>query len=394
GRHLIYPDNLDIKAGSFREAFDLTQDQLMVYLATPFFQLSGHNAQPARPFSTLNEAAPVNSHLSYQVQDEPDLAPDLLGQGPPGRVETLKYQARLVFGDISKESSVYLTPLARLIREAEKIRLDPNYGPPALYLYPDHPARSRLTDSLALLLARINQLEEYRLDPVQWRQADLDGPGQALVALLGVVGRNLPNLTILEQSPVLRPFEVYAALAKLAGELAVFAAPGLSVESLFRPPKYDHDDPVASLETLKTAIARLLESVAIGPEVSLVFERAFDSFPSGDLFSLALPQDLGEGPFWLAIRAAPTDLALVSRLARLGPPERLELLAAHSLPGIALGQASSAPPGLPKRPDLGYFQIRQSDPLWAEALKGQKLALLWPQAPETTMVRLTSGRRA
>ncbi|MDR1608819.1 MAG: type VI secretion system baseplate subunit TssK, partial [Deltaproteobacteria bacterium] len=40
GRHLIYPDNLDIKAGSFREAFDLTQDQLMVYLATPFFQLS------------------------------------------------------------------------------------------------------------------------------------------------------------------------------------------------------------------------------------------------------------------------------------------------------------------------------------------------------------------
>jgi type VI secretion system protein ImpJ len=323
----------------------------------------------------------------YRVQEEPDLVPDLLGQGPPGRVETLLNQARLVFGEPKAEDSSFLTPLARLTRDGESIRLDPTYGPPALYLYPGHPAKPVLAEVISLLLARLGQLEEWRLDPVQWRQADLDGPGQALLALLGIMGRNLPKLVILNEAPIVSPFAVYGALAELAGELAVFSTPG--GDSFLTPPKYDHQDFLPALLTLRTAIARLLSAMAIGPAQNLAFRR------QEDLFSLDWPEDgLGEGPYWLSIRSGLTPGELSAQLnwrTRLGPLERLALLATHSLPGIGLNPQQTAPRGLPTRPDLAYFLIKSQDPLWTEALESQSLALLWPQAPQSVNVRLITG---
>ncbi|MDR2422837.1 MAG: type VI secretion system baseplate subunit TssK [Deltaproteobacteria bacterium] len=397
GRRLLFPENAEILAGSFREAFGPAEDRLTVYLSVPHFLLSGANARDPRPFSSLTEADPPaegDRGQLYRAQEEPDLIPDLLGRGPAGRVETMMFQARLTFGDRKPDESSQLIPLARLWRDGEKVRLDPTYGPPALELYPGHPAKPALSDALALMLARHGQLEEYRLDPVQFRQADLDGPGQALLALLGIFGRRLPQLSILEQTPALHPFAVYAALAELAGELAVFSPPGgvgSRAESFFLPPKYDHLDPMASLDALKAAIERLLGAMSFGPALSLAFHREEDAF------LLELPEEgLGEGPYCLSIRSpipARELGALIGWRARLGPPERLEFLAAHSLPGIGLYPQKSAPPGLPNRPDLSYFYIRQNDPLWTEAKDSGKLGLLWPEAPESALVRLAASRR-
>ncbi|MDR1872147.1 MAG: type VI secretion system baseplate subunit TssK [Deltaproteobacteria bacterium] len=391
GRHLKFPENLEIKTGSFKEAFGPGVERLMVYLATPHFFLAGNNARDPRPFSSLSSEdppPPPDRGQLYRAQEEPDLVPDLLGPGPVGRVETLYYQARVVFGETETVNGFDLIPLARLIRDEDRISLDPTYGPPALTLYPDHPARAILGDVLGLLLARRSHLDEYRLDPALFRSAGLDGSSIGWLSLLGIFGRSLPKLSILRTAPVLHPFTLYQTLAELAGELSLFSPPGAG-DSFFLPPKYDHNDPCAALEALKTAISRLLASLSTGPTFSLAFER------QEDLFSLELPSEgLEEGSYCLAIRSplpAPELQALVNWRLRLAPLAKLEFLAAHSLPGIGLIPGKKAPLGLPSRPDLSYFAIRQNDPLWAEARENKNLGLYWPQAPEGVTARLTSG---
>jgi type VI secretion system protein ImpJ len=394
GRRLIFPDNLVILGGSFREAWKPAAETLQVGLFAPHFYLAGANAQDPRPFSSLGESpapAETSREKLYQCQEEPDLAPDLYGSGPPGRVETLLFQARLVFGPPKADWPGQVIPLARLRREGDQARLDPTYAPPALVLYPGHPAKTLLGEALTLLLARLSQLEEFRLDPALSRRPDPGGPGPALVALLGVLGRHLPRLSILESSPTLHPFTVYAALAELAGELAIFAPREADpANSLFLPPPYDHLDCLAALNSLRTVIARLLEALSLGPTVSLPFRR------EGERFELDLPPEgLGQEPYSLAIRTNLESPELNSRLswrARLGPPERVALLATHSLPGIGLAPLKSPPFGLPSRPGLGYYLIRHSDPLWAESLQAGRLTLLWPEAPAETTVRLVAGR--
>ncbi|MDR0548087.1 MAG: type VI secretion system baseplate subunit TssK [Deltaproteobacteria bacterium] len=394
GRFLRFPDNVEIAASSFRDSFGPTEEKLAVSLALPRYSLAGGNAKEPPVFSSLGEEPGVDlgRFYPYRAPEEPDLVPDLLGRGPVGRIETLWHQGRVVFGPPKNDEAVDYIPIARLQRDGEKISLDVTYGPPALTFYPGHPGRPILSDVLSSLLARLGQLEEYRFDPVQFRQTDLDGPGQALLALLGIFGRHLPSLALLENAPQRHPYAVYAALANLAGELAIFSPPGgAASESLFLPPKYDHLDPLAALETLKNAIIRLLEALTVGPAVTLSFRR------ERQYFLLDLPTDgLGEGAYCLAVRSplAPTELAAaLSWRARLGPPGKLEFLAAHSLPGIGLSRQKGPPPGLPSRPDLNYFAIRQNDPLWAEAKDDGRLGLLWPEAPEGALIRLTAAGR-
>jgi type VI secretion system protein ImpJ len=233
-------------------------------------------------------------------------------------------------------------------------------------------------------------LDEYRLDPALFREAGLEAPAIGWLALLGIFGRTLPRLSILRSAPVLHPYTLYQTLAELAGELSLFSPPGGGLsDSFFLPPKYDHNDPLASLETLKTAISRLLATISTGPTFSLAFQR------EADLFSLELPSEgLEEGAYCLSIRSPipPTELkALVNWRLRLAPLERLEFLAAHSLPGIGLVPGKKPPPGLPNRPDLAYFAIRQNDPLWVEAREKKNLGLFWPDAPEGVAARLISG---
>ncbi|MDR1546118.1 MAG: type VI secretion system baseplate subunit TssK [Deltaproteobacteria bacterium] len=393
GRRLILSENLQLVQRNFRQAWTNPDELLPVYLAVPMFSEVAPNVNPeAGPEGTGG----FRSRL-FNASGEPEIVPDLLGEGPAGRVEMLYYNAFLLFGDEISQAvqGIALTPLARLQRDGDRVRILSAYSPPTLRLYQGHPLKDLLLDVLEILRAKSRQLEEYKITPAQSRREGTVGNALTLVTVLGIVCRHVARLHHLLNAPALHPYAAFSALRELAAELTVFA-PGLSAlgESLsgqgggLQP--YDHLDPYPAFEETRIVIARLLDSVSVGPELTLIFQQR------GRAFLLDLPPWLDAGfVCWLSVRTdAPLEETAESLTAygKLGAPNRVENLVSYNLPGIALTALPTAPVGLPRSPDTVYLSLRQSDPMWAEALKARRLALFWDQAPPSALLTLTGNR--
>jgi type VI secretion system protein ImpJ len=394
GRHLSLPGNLQLSPRSFNQAWTNTDEPLAVFLAAPLLSMTGgnvnHHEATGGPQTQFRR-------LAFNAQADPDMVPDLLGGGPDGRVETLFHNAFLLFGPEAEQmvEPASLTPLARLARDGDRIRLVEDYAPPALRLYDASPVTRLMTDILEILKAKGRQFEEYKISPSQSQQENSAGTALSLVTILGVVCRYVARLHYLLFTQCLHPFAAFAAIRELAAELTIFA-PGLTAlgESLsgqgggLRP--YDHLDPFPAFQDTKFFITRLLDSISLGPELTLVFRR------EGRNFTLDLPASLTSAFIcWLSVRSdLPREQAAesLSSFGKLAAPGRAENLVSFNLPGIALSLMAQPPLGLPRNPDTAYFSFRQSDPMWEEALRARRLILFWDRAPDQTIVTLSGNR--
>jgi type VI secretion system protein ImpJ len=389
GRRLIHPGNLQMAARSFLKAWTNTDAPLEVYLAVPVFSLTSPNV------NIESSESPVLSYRLYNSQPEPELIPDLLGQGPDGRVETLDFNVHLLFGEEANDAveALTLAPLAQLKRDGEKVSLSGEYSPPSLRIYTDNPLRQLMADLLEILKAKARQLEEYKISPTQIHMENSGGTALSLFTLLGVVCRYIAKLHFL-LSAALHPYAAFAAIRELTAELTVFV-PGLSAlgESLSGQGEslipYDHLNPYPAFQQTKILIHRLLDAVSLGPELTLNFKR------EKRYFVLELPPTLNSNYIcWLSVHSdLPSEqlaesLSSFGKLASMG---RTENLVSFNLPGIALTLLTSPPLGLPRSPGTAYFSIRQSDPMWEEVIKSRRLVLFWDQAPENTLVTLSAN---
>ncbi|MDR1165179.1 MAG: type VI secretion system baseplate subunit TssK [Deltaproteobacteria bacterium] len=394
GQRLLYPENLTLQSRSFRKAWANADEILEVSLAVPAFSAAGANvALP--PEGDAGAPAAFPSKL-YAPLPEPEAVPDLLAGGATGQVETLTHNGYLLFGDEGKESpGLSVTPLARLARDGERVKRAP-YAPPALRLYAENPLREVMVDVLEILRAKGRQLEEYKITPAQSRLESLAANSLALVTALGAVCRSVARMTLLLSLPALHPFRAFAALRELIAELSIFS-PGLSAlgEKIGESEGkgyavYNHLDPLPGFRESRETIARLLDGLSPGPELSLAFTQ------DGRRFNLKLPGWLDNGYVcWLSARSgAPLEEIRqgISAYAKLASPERLPSLISYNLPGVGLRPLREVPVGLPREAGAAYFAIRQKDPLWEEALKVGGLALFWDGAPEGTQITLTGNR--
>ena len=392
GRRLTLPGNLEVAPRSFAQSWPDTAASLEVGLGVPLFSKTSSNVNP-------EEGAPAGAFRRklFNSRPDPDNVPDLLGDGPDSRVDLLRYNAFILFGDeaANPPEGVMVAPMARLQREGEKVLARGDYAPPSIRLFADNPLRQLTMDVLEILLAKGRQLEEYKLSPSQSR-AESGGGALALITVLGVVCRYIARLHHLLVPPAVHPYSAFSALRELAAELTIFA-PGLTAlgASLSGqgggPRPYDHLDPYPAFLDTKLMIARLLDSVSLGPEMTVIFRR------EGRGFLADLPATLSAGfNCWLSIRSGlPRDALVqsVAGLGKLGSPDRVGTLVSLNLPGVALSPLANPPIGLPRSPDTVHFAIRQSDPMWEEAIQSRRLALFWDQAPEGSVVIL-SGNRA
>ncbi|MDR1656648.1 MAG: type VI secretion system baseplate subunit TssK [Deltaproteobacteria bacterium] len=396
GRRIIFPGNTNLRASDYRLA--LAEEALTVYLGIPFFHLTGDNLNPRHlrsPDAARGNNISGPAKYLFTEANEPELVPDLLGKGQAGRVEMLTYNVGLIFGEPARaaDDSVLTLPLAKLIREGETVKLEKNFAPPALTLYSSHPVRDLIKDVYDMLQASAGRLDDYRVDPGQSPRDESGGRTQVLVTLLGVLGRHIPIFHLLLAAPVIHPYAAYVRMCQLYGELGVFSLRGAGhsiSRSVFTPPNYDHDNCWPGFEMLASVIIRLLESIAIGPEMALPFER-HDEF-----FELLVPEEIGESTTcWLTVRtdqgvAETVDFFL--KAARLGPKEKMGTLIAHALPGVALTCLKSAPPGFRQRPDTFWCAIRQKDPLWSEVITNRSVEVFWDSAPESAQLFLVAAR--
>ncbi|MDR2349960.1 MAG: type VI secretion system baseplate subunit TssK [Deltaproteobacteria bacterium] len=403
-QRLTLSENLILKPRSFRRAWTDPATPLDACVAVPYFRSTGGNVEigpweredPSKPRGT-GENVPGSAGKIFSPSGEPEKIPDLFAGGSEGNVDTLSFNAGLLFGDeIGGADGVELIPVARLAREGERVRRLP-FSPPSIRIYSGNPLNGLVRDVLEILKAKGGELEEYKITPAQSRTEPMASNSLALVTALGIVLRHTARLHTLMEAPSTHPYAAFGALRELASELTLFfpGAPafGESAEGAVKSlVAYNHADPYPAFSETRNLIAKLLGSISPGPEVSLTFAR---DPRDPRFFTLDMPPSLDNNhAFWISAGSDPdgeSARTLASR-GKLASPERLGSLISYNLPGVSLAPLRDAPLGLPRRKDTLYFGVRQKDPLWEEALKARKLAFFWDDAPENAVLILAGNR--
>ncbi|MDR1463406.1 MAG: type VI secretion system baseplate subunit TssK, partial [Azoarcus sp.] len=325
----------------------------------------------------------------------PDLAADLHGSGPSVDVRTLRYRLHLCFGDEMREAVVRV-PVARLIRDGERVRLEHGFLPPLLDIHAAPALASLLRDVRDVLLSRARQLEEFKMiggEIAKEQDNTTSLYGVTLFAILGVISRNVPELDQLLVAPRAHPWPAFLLLARLVGELSVFSPTltplGETPQGEHAVPPYDHEHPYECFAAAASVITRLVDSLVVGPDFSLTLEAR------NGLWYTLMPQSARNNSYgyWLLLRSQTEALAdKAAAFGKLAPSKKLPGIVARALPGIRT-RAAAPPVGLPRRKDTAYFQIDQSDSLWGEALQDGEIGFFLPDAPPDLWAQITIIRK-
>ncbi len=388
GEHLTFPGNATLPSRSFQQAWDKPENPLTVSLGIAPFKDTGGNV-----FETdTPESAPDRAR--FTTTTNPDQIPDLLGNGPRVDVRTLRYNLRLSFD--AEHPDLYKIPVARLIRDGDRVLRESRFTPPCVELSAAPVLYTLTRDIRDTLLSRSKQLEEYKIVAGDARGSGISSlQGVTLFCLLGVLSRNAPALEFLLNAPSMHPWRVYGALCQLVGELSVFSASlsplGETPQGERALPPYDHNNLYDCFSAAASIISRLVDTFVVGPAFTFILE------PRNGCLGTVMPQHaLGNSyAYWLLLRSshrANLD-ELVSRLGKLAPSAIMPGIVARALPGIRLIPADQPPAGLPRRQDTLYYMIDQGDPLWRQILQQGDISFVLPEAPEDLLVQLTVIQR-
>ena len=218
-----------------------------------------------------------------------------------------------------------------------------------------------------------------------------------LLAILGLLGRSIPELNRWLQAPSAHPWNVYGSLCRIAGELSVFA-PDMSPLGETRQgarviPPYDHTDLYGCFSAVARVIMRLVDTLVMGPQF------IFDLEPAGTpgVFSAVMPRgalSAGSYDYWLLLRSQRgKELASAAALGKLAPAAEMSDVVAQALPGVRLRRSEQPPMGLPRRGDTLYFRIDSNDPLWRRLERDGEISYTLPGAPDDLRVQVTVVER-
>ena len=390
GEWALAPENADLPPRAFREAWTNPEAPLTVHLGlAPLREQGGNVARtddPARAPEMCRYTAPLS----------PETIPDLYGEGPGVELQTLRYNLRVCFGD--EGANLWKFPVARLLRDGERVLADPHFVPPCVDLNAA-PALQRLVrDVRDSLLSRARQLEEYKIIAGDTGIAGVSSlHGITLFSILGALSRSAPDLEQFLLAPAIHPWPVYRSLCRLVGELSVYAA-GLSPlgetpQGERALPVYDHERLFECFGAACAIISRLVDTLVIGPAFTFLFEPV----DGGPILSAVMPQNARSNSYayWLLLRSGGLEglAAKVQAMGKLAPAGDLRGIVGQALPGIRMTHAEQPPAGLPRRRDTLYFMIDQNDPLWQKVMQNGEIAFLLPGMPADMLAQLTVIQR-
>jgi type VI secretion system protein ImpJ len=363
GTRVALPVNLELPPRDFKEALNLADGQLPIHFGVPLLREGEPNT--AGPTATA-----ARQELRYRVAAV-EAADENLG-GAQQLVEIRKLNGRLFFGDESREGYETL-PLALLQRSgfgANAPVLAPAFIPPVLYISA-WPALVKIGDDI---LHRVEAKYRFlRAELTEGRIVlDTDGTGGwQPVFKLQIVGSFLHVLKQLVGAPGLHPFHLYVELARLAGELSIFADEGEG-EAL-GVPLYDHDRLGECFQALAYTLERLLERILSGRFVRVDFAL------EGDLLVARLRDEwlARDSTTYLAIESDLSDREILARIetAKIGTSGDLPLLKTRRLFGLDIDLLKRTPGGLPARENLHYFTISQEGPYWEGVARSREMAI-------------------
>jgi type VI secretion system protein ImpJ len=327
---------------------------------------------------------------------EPDVIPDLHQGGHTAPVKRLNYALHIFFHtEIDRLGAYDLIPVARIVRQGDDVRLDREYVPPCVTVS-GSPVLAGLARDLAEKLAfRGRELESHKKKR-GIHNAEFGPRDMVYLLALRSLNRYIPWFQRLNEDTTIHPYDLYALLRQVIGELSSFSD---TMDVLGRDdngqgglPAYDHKNLWTCFSRAAVLVTALLDQITAGPEY--VLPLSCEDFQ----FSCALSGEHLEGDnrYYLVVRTE-SDIGEVLDAVDIDVKVcSLKLLPLHierALPGARLEHLPVPPQELPRHRNASYFLIDQHGDPWSQIEKDRSLGVHWNSPPGDMAMELMIVRR-
>jgi len=348
--HVVYPGNAVAEPRTFDDAW--------VEGGKPFTVFAG-----VKKLSEVSENVTVLEKMEdfqdvstrFVAAANPEDVPDLYQGGTTAQVKSLFYLIKIFWETETAQLGDYsLIPIAQIERSGDGVRLSEQFAPPCLMMSGSGLLQKLVKEVYDQVSSRGHQLESYKRDR-GIHSAEFGARDMVYLLALRTIGRYVPVLSHLTESGQMHPWNVYAVLRQLVGELSSFSGQvnmiGELEDGTSLLADYDHQNLWGCFSSAQAVITRLLDEITAGPEYVIPLDY------DGTYYTGELSPDVfdGRNRFYMIFATdedPQTVLQALESFAKLGSRESLPLLIARSLPGIKLEHLPAPPLTQSKKPSI------------------------------------------
>ena len=390
GTFVSVPGNAVVSPRSFEDEWVDPEKPFTIYLAIHKLSQFDDNATV---LANLDEHAETTTRYITTAASED--VKDVYVEGNDAQVKFLRYALKIVFDNEKDELNDYeFIPIAQVMREGDAIIYNRQYLPPCVTIA-SVPELTRIVKEVRdEITGRAMQLSAYK-SPAHAKK-DFDANMLRYKMALQSLSRFVPRLFHITESGNVHPWEVYGVLRELVGEISTFtdriSVLGETADGERLVPAYEHNNLGNCFHQVSAMISQLLNEITIGPQ--FLVEMKFDEVA----FSADVPAEFftEHVDFFLIVNTVEdfeeSQKSLLTA-AKLSSRDMVETLVERSLPGVGMIYLSTAPPGLPRRPNSYYMRLDIHDDQWSSVVRQENVALLWAEAPEDTSIELVVVRK-
>ncbi|MBE0617853.1 MAG: type VI secretion system baseplate subunit TssK, partial [Proteobacteria bacterium] len=386
GTLIRFPGNARLPGRSLDGLWDPSGKPLSVYVGLRKTAPEGVNV-------STEGSAQDREERRYVVSDGETPTRDLYARGEGQPILYLEYKLRLFVEEEAREATDYhLLKIAEVRRFGNDVRLVGGWVPPLVHVGASAHLVRELKDLGEQLTAHGHELAQYKhgkgVD-----SADLGSRDLLYLLALAALNRWVPRMRQYLATPDVSPWEFYALLRQVVGELSTFSSrydlfgatgDGGDEEGL---PPYRHTDLGTCFAEACRVISRLLEELTAGPD--FVVQLHFD----GTYYYADVPERIfqGRNRYYLCVR---TELereqvsGVLQTIAKLSSREYLPLLIARALPAVSLQELPTPPNELPRRTGSLYFSVEPHGPAWDAVRENCNAAIYFETLPGEIEVEL------
>jgi len=289
--------------------------------------------------------------------------------GGTALLEVAPLRTRLMLSHEPTEGHARI-PIARVLERRaadQRVILDDRFIPTVLDV--------RVAPVLSTFMTELQGLLHQRGEALAGSVSATGRGGAAEIAdflMLQAINRYEPLAAHLVTGGLLHPEDLYRFCIAVAGELSTFATVAKRPPAL---PTYVHEHLRESFEPVMAALRSVFSAVIEKMAIPIPIE------PKKFGLSVATVADrtlFGTAVFILAVRSDMPTEELRKRFPaqlKIGPVEKIRELVNLQLPGIALQAIPVAPRQIPYHAGFVYFELDQSNELWAQQSASGGIAL-------------------
>ena len=390
GTYVSVPGNAVVSPRSFEDEWVDPEKPFTIYLAIHKLSQFDDNTTV---LANLDEHSEVTTR--YITTAAAEDVKDVYVESNDAQVKFLRHALKIVFDNEKDELNDYeLIAIAQVIREGDAIIYNRHYLPPCVTIA-SVPELTRIVKEVRdEITGRAMQLSAYK-SPAHAKK-DFDANMLRYKMALQSLSRFVPRLFHISESGNVHPWEVYGVMRELVGEISTFtdrvSVLGETADGERLVPAYEHNNLGNCFNQVSAVVTQLLNEITIGPQ--FLVEMKFDEVA----FSADVPTEFftEHVDFFLIVNTVEdfeeSQKSLLTA-AKLSSRDMVETLVERSLPGVGMIYLSTAPPGLPRRPNSYFMRLDIHDDQWSSVVRQENVALLWAEAPEDTSIELVVVRK-